>query len=74
MPQLTETWDEIGYPVEPVWLSDLLRRMAEKRVELNKHTKKRFVNILLRVAKAHEGISWEERTFIRQFWRELQKL
>ncbi len=51
-----------------------LRRMAEKRVELNRHTKKRFINILLRVARAHEGVSREEREFIRQFWRELQRL
>lgn len=50
-----------------------LRRMADKRVEISKDTKKRFVNILLRVARAHEGISREERAFIRQFWRELQR-
>ncbi|OJW75446.1 TerB family tellurite resistance protein [Spirosoma sp. 48-14] len=51
-----------------------LRRMADKRVELDKQTKKRFVNILLRVARAHEGISRQERAFIRAFWRELQQL
>ena len=49
-----------------------LRRMADKRVEINQETKKRFVNILLRVARSHDGISREERAFIRQFWRELQ--
>ncbi|WP_245565060.1 TerB family tellurite resistance protein [Spirosoma spitsbergense] len=51
-----------------------LRQMANKRVELTKQTKKRFINILLRVARAHEGISREEREFIRQFWEELQRL
>ena len=51
-----------------------LRRLADKRVELNRQTKKRFVSILLRVARAHEGISRQEREFIRQFWRELQRL
>jgi uncharacterized tellurite resistance protein B-like protein len=51
-----------------------LRRMADRRVELTKETKKRFVSMLLRVARAHEGISRQERAFIRQFWRELQLL
>ncbi len=50
-----------------------LRRMAYKRVELNKQTEKRFIAILLRVARAHEGVSREEREFIRRFWRELQQ-
>jgi uncharacterized tellurite resistance protein B-like protein len=49
-----------------------LRRMTDKRVEISRETKKRFVSILLRVARAHDGISREERAFIRQFWRELQ--
>jgi uncharacterized tellurite resistance protein B-like protein len=51
-----------------------LRRMSDKRVELNAQTKKLFIAILLRVARAHEGISREERSFIRQFWRELQRI
>lgn len=51
-----------------------LRRMADKRVEISIDTKKRFVKLLLRIARAHEGISREERTFIRHFWRELQQL
>lgn len=51
-----------------------LRRLAAKRVELTKETKKRFINILLRVARAHDGISREERAFIRQFWRELKRI
>ena len=51
-----------------------LPRLADKRVEISQETKKRFVRILLRVARAHEGISREERAFIRQFWRELQRM
>lgn len=51
-----------------------LRSMADKRVEISQETKKRFVKILLRVTRAHDGISREERTFIRQFWRELQRM
>jgi hypothetical protein len=50
-----------------------LRRVPDKRVEISKETKKRFVRMLLRAAQAQEGISREERAFIRQFWRELQR-
>lgn len=63
--------DNAGEPAEEASAFGL-RRMTDKRVELTKETKKRFVNLLLRVARAHEGISREERAFIRQFWRELQ--
>ncbi len=65
--------DNVGEPAEEARAFGL-RRMTDKRVELTKETKKRFVNLLLRVARAHEGISREERAFIRQFWRELQRL
>lgn len=65
--------DNVGETVEEACAFGL-RRMADKRIELNRQTKKRFINILLRVARAHEGISREERAFIRQFWRELQQL
>ena len=65
--------DNVGESIEEA-NAFALRRMAEKRVELNKQTKKRFISILLRVARAHEGVSREEREFIRQFWRELQRL
>lgn len=50
-----------------------LRRMTGKRAELDKRTKKQFVNILLRVAMAHKGICREERAFIRRFWWDLQQ-
>ncbi|RYF59629.1 MAG: TerB family tellurite resistance protein [Cytophagaceae bacterium] len=51
-----------------------LRRMAARRTELTGDTKKRFVSLLLRVARAHDGISRQERTFIRDFWQELQRI
>lgn len=51
-----------------------LRRMAYKRTELDRQTKKQFVHILLRVAKAHNGVSLEERSFIWRFWREIKLL
>lgn len=47
--------------------------MTIGRVELTSQTKKRFVTIMLRVARAHEGVSRQEREFIRQFWRALQQ-
>lgn len=65
--------DNVGEPAEEASAFGL-RRMADKRVEISQETKKRFVRILLRVARAHEGISREERAFIRQFWRELQRM
>ena len=63
--------DNVGEPAQEANAFGL-RRMADKRVEISRETKKRFVSILLRVARAHEGVSRQERTFIRQFWRELQ--
>ncbi|WP_018618901.1 hypothetical protein [Spirosoma luteum] len=65
--------DNVGESVEEASAFGL-RRLAGHRVELNSQTKKRFIRILLRVARAHEGVSREEREFIRQFWRELQRL
>ena len=50
-----------------------IRRMAAQQIELTPATKQRFVNILRRVALAHEGISRQERRFIDQFWREINK-
>lgn len=51
-----------------------MRRMTAQRVELNAQTRKRFVTILLRVARAHKGISHKERSFIRAFWQEIHQL
>ena len=65
--------DNIDEPTEETGAFSL-RRITDKRVEISKETKQRFVNMLMRVARAHEGISREERAFIRQFWRALQRL
>ncbi|MCX6218629.1 TerB family tellurite resistance protein [Spirosoma sp.] len=65
--------DNVGEPTEEATAFGL-RRMADKRVNVSQETKKRFIRILLRVARAHEGISREERAFIRQFWQELQRM
>lgn len=65
--------DNVGESIEEASAFGL-RRMTANRIELNPQTKKRFISILLRVARAHEGVSREEREFIRQFWRELQRL
>lgn len=45
----------------------------DQRIELTSQTKKRFITIMLRVSRSHEGISRGEREFIRQFWRALQQ-
>ena len=51
-----------------------MRRLIDKRAELTERTKRRFVTILLRVARSHEGMSPSEWTFIRTFWRDIQPL
>ncbi|MEO6287506.1 MAG: hypothetical protein ABIN80_23175 [Dyadobacter sp.] len=40
---------------------------------INETAKKRFLSILSRVIKAHEGISRQERVFVHRFWSALQK-
>jgi uncharacterized tellurite resistance protein B-like protein len=64
--------DNAGEPADEA-LAFTLCRITDKRIELTKDTKKRFISLLLRVARAHDGISRKERVFIRQFWRELQR-
>ncbi|MBO0937291.1 TerB family tellurite resistance protein [Fibrella sp. HMF5335] len=51
-----------------------MRRLTDKRAELNEATKKQFVHILVRVADAHDDISRKEQVFIRQFRRALRRL
>ena len=51
-----------------------MRRMVSKRAELTDSIKKRFLTMLLRVARAHKGISAKERAFIRRFWREIKQI
>lgn len=49
-----------------------LRRMKGAGLSLlSRERRKRFITILLRVARAHGGVSRSEGRFIRNFWREL---
>jgi len=41
---------------------------AIKPLNINEVARKRFFSILRRAAKAHEGISRQERLFVQQFW------
>jgi uncharacterized tellurite resistance protein B-like protein len=65
--------DNFGYSTAEAYELGM-RRMAGEGIEINRQTRKRFVNILLRVARAHEGASRAEWEFIRKFWRELLKM
>lgn len=51
-----------------------MRRMVDKQAELNKQIKQRFVMTLLRVARAHKGMSPKEWAFIRRFWQEIRAI
>ncbi|GHB86888.1 TerB family tellurite resistance protein [Persicitalea jodogahamensis] len=62
--------DNFGYSTEEAYDTGM-RRMAGEGIEVNRETRKRFINILLRVARAHDGASRAEWEFIRKFWREL---
>lgn len=62
--------DNFGYSSKEAYEADM-RRMTEEGVEINRETRKRFVNILLRVARTHEDTSRAEWEFIHKFWREL---
>ena len=62
--------DNFGYSTTEAYEAGM-RRMTGEGIEINRQTRKRFVNILLRVARAHEGASRAEWEFIRKFWREL---
>lgn len=49
-----------------------LHRMKGAGISLlSRERRKRFITILLRVARAHGGLSRTEWRFIRNFWREL---
>lgn len=50
---------------------------AEKNVHsctitINETAKNRFMSILNRVIRAHEGVSRQERIFVHRFWSEIQ--
>ncbi len=62
--------DNFGYSTKEAYEAGM-RRMTDEGIEINRETRKRFVRILLRVARAHEGASRAEWEFIRKFWREL---
>lgn len=62
--------DNFGYSTTEAYEAGM-RRMTDEGIEINRETRKRFINILLRVARAHEGASRAEWEFIRKFWREL---
>ncbi len=62
--------DNFGYSTTEAYEAGM-RRITGEGIEINRHTRKRFVNILLRVARAHDGASRAEWEFIRKFWREL---
>jgi len=62
--------DNFGYSTKEAYDAGM-RRISDQGIEINRETRKRFVNILLRVARAHEGASRAEWEFIRKFWREM---
>jgi uncharacterized tellurite resistance protein B-like protein len=65
--------DNFGYSTPEAYDAGM-RRMTGEGIEINRQTRKRFVNILLRVARAHDGASRAEWEFIRKFWRELLRM
>ncbi len=62
--------DNFGYSTTEAYEAGM-KRMTGEGIEINRETRKRFIKILLRVARAHEGTSRAEWDFIRKFWREL---
>ena len=62
--------ENFGYSTAEAYETGV-RRMAGEGIEINRETRKRFVIILLRVARADGGTSRAEWEFIRKFWREL---
>ena len=45
---------------------------VNKPVKINQSAKNRFLSILSRVTKAHEGVSRQERLFVHWFWSQIQ--
>ncbi|SKB42775.1 hypothetical protein [Dyadobacter psychrophilus] len=41
-------------------------------VKINQSAKNRFLSILSRVTKAHEGVSRQERLFVHWYWSQIQ--
>jgi hypothetical protein len=42
-------------------------------ITMNEATSNRFLSILSRMVKEHEGVSRQERIFVHRFWSEIQK-
>ena len=51
-----------------------MRRFANNRKVLTALTKKQFVNILIRIAEAHDDTSRKEQELIKRFRRDLRRL
>ncbi len=51
-----------------------MRRFASQKGHLTEDLKKHFVQILQRVAEAHDDVSGKEKAFIQQFRRDLRRL
>ena len=51
-----------------------MRRFANNRKALTPLTKKEFVNILIRIAEAHDDTSRKEQELIKRFRRDLRRL
>jgi uncharacterized tellurite resistance protein B-like protein len=65
--------EKFGYSATEAYETGL-SRMIREGVAINLNTRKRFIRILLGVARAHNGVSRAEGEFIRRFWRELLSL
>ncbi len=50
------------------------RRFTTSRKALDEETKKRFLQLMERLADAHDGVSRKENEFIRRFRRDLGRL
>lgn len=51
-----------------------MRRFTYNRKALTELTKKQFVNILIRIAEAHDDTSRKEKDLIKRFRRDLRRL
>lgn len=65
--------EDYGESVEDAYAFGL-RRFKANSTKLDDATRKRYVNLLQRVAEAHDDVSQKERDFIHEFRRELRRL
>jgi len=52
---------------------DGMKLCANAPIAINETAKNRFLSILGRLIKAHEGVSRQERLFVHRFWSEIQR-